>query len=282
MPFPVTPSNTPTNTPTQSVTPSNTPTNTPTQSSCPQATPTPTSTITATPGFTASVTPTPTITPSNTPSQTATQTATPTLTQTPTSTIPECLCFSSVTVDVTSAGSITFDSCIDEPLIESVNTGNNQTIYFSDCIQKNTNGGTAEYSIISYNDCCVPSVTPSPTPTFTSTPTQTPTITSTSTQTPTPSSTIGSTPSQTPTQTQTPTATSGGTFICECWSFENTNEASADVQWDDCNGGPSLQTIPAGNTIYKCVVSGSTPTGDPGVVLTPCGVSCSDICLPCG
>lgn len=53
MPFPPTPSNTPSNTPTPSVTPSNTPTVTPSSSSCPTtATPTPSITPTITPSAT--------------------------------------------------------------------------------------------------------------------------------------------------------------------------------------------------------------------------------------
>jgi len=54
MPFPPTPSITPSNTPTSSVTPSNTPTNTPSGTQCPGLSPTPTNTLT------------PTITPSST------------------------------------------------------------------------------------------------------------------------------------------------------------------------------------------------------------------------
>lgn len=81
MPFPVTPSQTPSNTPTSSVTPSNTPTITPTQTNCPEASPTPTASITLTPTRTADVTPTntstPTYTPTNTPSNTPTPSVTP-------------------------------------------------------------------------------------------------------------------------------------------------------------------------------------------------------------
>lgn len=57
MPFPPTPSVTPSNTPTSSVTPSNTPSNTPTQTICPTSTPT------STPTPTTTMTPTPTMTP---------------------------------------------------------------------------------------------------------------------------------------------------------------------------------------------------------------------------
>jgi len=186
MPFPPTPSNTPSNTPTPSITASQTPTNTPTGTVCPGLTPTNTPTISLTPSITAS--------PSNTPSMTASNTATPTQTQTPTSTVgtsptptktltatptktptqtptqtnPECTCFSSATVNVTVAGNITFNDCNGNPTIENFNPGNGQT--YGDgtfCIRKDTNAGTAEYTIVRYNGCCNP---PPPTPTPTPTP----------------------------------------------------------------------------------------------------------------
>lgn len=84
MPFPLTPSNTASNTPTPSITPSITPTQTPTGTVCPGLTPTMTPSNTATPTRTLPLTSTPTNT------QTATQTRTPTQTgtQTPTPTRP--------------------------------------------------------------------------------------------------------------------------------------------------------------------------------------------------
>jgi hypothetical protein len=83
MPFPPTPSQTPSNTPTPSITPSNTPSYTPTGTVCPGLTPTatPTTTLTSTP------TPTNTATPNATSTPTQTQTQTGTVTPTPTSTI---------------------------------------------------------------------------------------------------------------------------------------------------------------------------------------------------
>lgn len=85
MPFPPTPSNSPSNTPTPSITASNTPTLSPTQSVCPTNTPTNTSTINVTPTQTPTISVTPSNTPtiSVTPSNTATQTNTPTQTRTP-------------------------------------------------------------------------------------------------------------------------------------------------------------------------------------------------------
>ncbi len=83
MPFPPTPSNTTSNTPTPSITASNTPTVTPTGSACPGSSPTQTPSNTATP--TQTMTPTGTInaTPTQTSTPTSTINSTPTQTQTP-------------------------------------------------------------------------------------------------------------------------------------------------------------------------------------------------------
>ena len=94
MPFPPTPSNTPSNTATPSVTPSNTATVTPTSSVCPGLTPTATPTPSFTPTETPTMTPTSGATP--TPTMTPTNTETPTTTPTPTSTPPitgDCICY---------------------------------------------------------------------------------------------------------------------------------------------------------------------------------------------
>ena len=168
MPFPPTPSNTPSNTPTPSITASVTPTQTPTGTVCPGLTPTATSTIPVTP--TNTQTNTATQTPTSTIGSTPTQT--PSYTPTPTATL-ECLCFSSATVNVTEGGNITFNDCNGNPTIESFSVGDGQT--YGDgtfCIQKDTNGGTASYTIVSYNDCCTPPP-PTSTPTNTNTPTAT-------------------------------------------------------------------------------------------------------------
>lgn len=234
MPFPVTPSPTLSNTPTPSITASQTPTNTPTGTVCPGLTPT----ETPIPSTTPTNTPTNTSTPQTTPTNTTTATNTPTQTNTPSITPSAtfvCLCFSSVTVNVTVAGNITFNDCDDNPLIEDVNTGNNQTIVFSACIQKDTNAGTAEYTIVSYNDCCDVPITPSPTPTITSTPVTTQTNTPTSTSTPV------------TTQTQTTTMTPTPTLPCLCEKgIIGNNDA---YFYTDCSGVYQSGTGGDGNNI---------------------------------
>jgi hypothetical protein len=149
-------------TPTISVTPSIT--------SSPSNTPSVTASNTQTP--TQTQTPTSTVGTSPTPTKTLTATPTQTATNTPTQTNPECTCFSSATVNVRVAGNITFNDCDGNPTIENFNPGNNQT--YGDgtfCIRKDTNGGTAEYTIVRYNGCCSIPPTNTPTPTHTQTPT---------------------------------------------------------------------------------------------------------------
>lgn len=79
MPFPPTPSITPSNTPTPSITATNTPTNSPSATSCPSLSPTTTSTVPITPTITATMT----MTQTNTPTNTQTMTQTPTASATP-------------------------------------------------------------------------------------------------------------------------------------------------------------------------------------------------------
>jgi len=164
----VTPSITPTNTPTPSITPTNTPTrtqtptNTPTrtQTRTPKGTPTSTATNTPTKTVTKTQTPTPSNTPTNTqtPTNTKTPSYTPTNTQTPDRT--------------------------NDPTPTNTRTPTNTP----------TNTRT-------------PTITPTNTPTPSITPSQTPTNTPSQTQTPTQTSSQTQTPTQTPSQTQTPTPT---------------------------------------------------------------------------
>jgi hypothetical protein len=160
MPFPPTPSITPSNTPTSSVTPSNTPTNTPSGTQCPGLSPTPTNTMTTTP----------TITPSSTPCP--------------------CVCGAEVInnnefsitysyvdcYDITYSGTIAGSSTLILPCIEP-------TIYV-----KFGSITTSATAIITYGACITP-VTPTPTATNTPTISVTPTLTATNTLTPTPTST---------------------------------------------------------------------------------------------
>lgn len=230
MPFPKTPTPTSSNTPTPSLTASQTPTQTPTQSVCPGLTPTATPTISLTPSITATNTPTNTTTPSNTPTLTITNTSTTTPTPTPT----QCLCFSSITINVSVAGNFTIDSCGGNPLIESVNIGNNQTIDFGECILKNTQGGTAEYTIVSFNDCCV-----GPTPT----------------------------PTKTPTNTPTPSPTSEPD--CLCYLILNETGGLLQYTYTPCGTGTPITLTLAGGANTR-VCSEVVPTGDPGMTIQPC------------
>jgi uncharacterized delta-60 repeat protein len=212
---------TPTNTSTPGVSPSNTPSNTATQTQTPSQTATPTSTP-----------------PDVTPSQTATNTPSQTATE-------ECLCFSSMTVDVTVAGNITFKDCNLIDRIFDVTPGL-QVISDTDyCIQKDTNGGTAEYTITSYNDCC--SVTPPPS--------ASPTATATMTQTPSQTATPELSPSMTPTNTPTPSITPSETppNNCVCYLFQNEDSTSSSIFYTPCGSSSTSEVLPAGQAVRRCI-----------------------------
>lgn len=95
-------------------------------------------------------------------------TPTPTPTVTPTPTLP-CDCVEYVNVEVTSAGTINYLDCSGGAQFQNVSIGP-EVIGVATCIDKNTLGGTAVFTIDSYGPCCTV-VTPTPTPTPTSTPT---------------------------------------------------------------------------------------------------------------
>jgi hypothetical protein len=174
----VTPSITPTNTPTPSITPTNTPTRTQTPTNTPTRTQTPTNTPTRTQTRTPKGTPTSTAT--NTPTKTVTKTQTPTPSNTPTNTQTPT---NTKTPSYTPTNTQTPDRTND-PTPTNTRTPTNTP----------TNTRT-------------PTITPTNTPTPSITPSQTPTNTPSQTQTPTQTSSQTQTPTQTPSQTQTPTPT---------------------------------------------------------------------------
>ena len=122
-------------------------------------------------------TPTPTPDPTTTPSPTPDPTTTPS----PTPTLP-CDCVEYVNVEVTTGGNITYLDCSGGPQVQTVSVGP-EVIGVATCIDKNTLGGTASFTIDSIGPCCTV-VTPTPTSTQTSTPTSTPTETPTPTNPP--------------------------------------------------------------------------------------------------
>ncbi len=139
-----------------------------------------------------------------TPSPTPTTTHTPTMTPTPSTTPCVGGCVQYINVAVTSAGVISYLDCNGITQYQSVSVGS-QVIGAATCINKDTIGGSAAFTIDLIGPCCsAPALTPSPTPTNTTSPTQTPTITSSPTQTPsntptlTPTTTVTATPTTTP------------------------------------------------------------------------------------
>jgi len=180
--FPVSPSNTPTQTPTPSVTVGLTPTATQTPSVTPTNTQTLTPTNTNTPTDNVTDTPTPTPTQTPTPSVTATGTLTPT---------------PSVTATVTQTTTNTQTPSVtptDTPEVSPTPTTTPTTTTTLTATETETPTPT-------------PTTTPTTTTTLTATETETPTPTPTTTTTLTATETETPTPTLTPTQTETPTTT---------------------------------------------------------------------------
>jgi hypothetical protein len=181
----VTPSITPTNTPTPSITPTNTPTRTQTPTNTPTRTQTPTNTPTRTQTRTPKGTPTSTAT--NTPTKTVTRTQTPTPSNTPTNTQTPT---NTKTPSYTPTNTQTPDRTNDPTPTNTRTPTNTPT--------------KTRTPTITPTNTPTPSITPSQTPTNTPSQTQTPTQTPSQTQTPV----ATTTPTETPTPTQTPSNTS--------------------------------------------------------------------------
>jgi hypothetical protein len=227
----ISPTPTPTNTPTVTPTPSITPTNTVTPTITPTNTPTPTVTSTVTP------TTTPTITPTNT--TTPTQTVTPTnvvrttlggICHSETNGTTVCDCPGTATIFVNGTSLANSTLVWSDPT--GPNTGNAQGWYLESGIIYEASTGCGP-GCISGSTLTVVGPCPSVTPTITPTNTTTPTITPTSTETPTPTPTVTATvtPTITPTTTQTPTPTQAR------FSF---TVSSGSTGYDACHGGSSV------------------------------------------
>jgi hypothetical protein len=181
------------------------PTPTPTVTPTPSVTPTNTPTVTPTP----SITPTNTVTPTTTVTPTVTQTVTPTnILRTTLSNIchdesdPSAVCGCPQLATIFVNGTNLSNSTLAWSDQFGVNTGNPEGYYIEDNIIYEVSTGCGPGCITGatvsvYGNC--PTVTPTQTPTQTPTPSITPTITVTPT--------VTETPTQTPTSTETPTPT---------------------------------------------------------------------------
>jgi hypothetical protein len=293
-PFPVTPTQTPTNTSSPTPTPTNTssptqtptPTQTETQTQTPTPTQTETQTQTPTPTQTETQTQTPTPTQTETPTMTPTNTETPT--PTPSITPPTRTSFS------TNFANNQFDACgglgtsVTLYGVDSLLDQNAQ--FYDTAFGPNTGGSLAGFYasngtyfeldsngiVISSFDLCnlitqtptptntnTPTVTPTNTETPTNTPSETPTNTPTETQTPTPTET----PTNTPTETQTPTPTPTETVTpTPSFAYYTYTLGSGATENDACVAFTSSPV-----TIYGSVAGGIGPNigetlySEPGV-----------------
>ncbi len=155
--FPVSPSNTPTQTPTPSVTVGLTPTATQT----PSVTPTNTQTLTPTN--------------TNTPTDNVTDTPTPTPTQTP-------------TPSVTATGTLTPTPSVTATVTQTTTNTQTPSVTPTDTPEVSPTPTTTPTTTTTLTATETETPTPTATPTLTETPTNTPTVTPTTTNTPTPSS----------------------------------------------------------------------------------------------
>ena len=82
-------------------------------------------------------------------------------TTTTTSTTTVCPCVESVTVTVTSPGTLLYDDCLGAPqIVDFPDPGTYTVTNTTNCINRNSvGGGTASYSIDSYGPCCTPPTT---------------------------------------------------------------------------------------------------------------------------
>jgi hypothetical protein len=130
------------------------PTTSTTTTAIPPTTTTTTTTIVPTTTTTSSSS---TSTTTSTSSSTTTTTIAPTTT---TTTTADCNCVSTITLDVTELGTFDFIDCSDVSRSTGVSVGIQTLDYSEDgCITKNTQSGTAMYTILEYGPCCSPTTT---------------------------------------------------------------------------------------------------------------------------
>jgi hypothetical protein len=244
----------------------------------PAISPTPTPTITPTPSITPTntptVTPTPSITPTNTVTPTTTVTPTVTQTVTPTNILrttlsnichdesdPSAVCNCPGTATLFVNGTSLSNSTLAWSDQYGPNTGDPVGYYVQDNIIYEVASGCGSGCITGatvsvYGNC--PTVTPTQTPTNTPTPSITPTITPTPTVTETPTQT----PTPTVTSTVTPTTTITPTPTNARFSFATTSGATG---YEACHGGSSItiwgdKSLFDQNTIFYDSASGPTTT----------------------
>lgn len=154
-----------------------------------------------------------------------------------------CPCVESVTVTVSSVGTITYNNCLGEPLVYNPEeTGTFVISELTNCISWTTLAGTAFYSIDSYGPCC----TPPPTTTSTST-TAEPTTTTTTTE-----------------------------CVSPCYETEYSISGDGTAEWFSCNqqsGPPNTVAVSTGTQSFCHDGSGvvfyngasGTPIGTPTI-----------------
>jgi hypothetical protein len=159
---------------------------------------------------------------------TTTTTAAPTTT---TTTIP-CNCVQFVNIEVTGAGNVTYLDCNGSAQSQPVGLGPEVIGSSPNCVQRNTLGGDATFTIDSYGPCCTPETTTTTAgPTTTTTTTAGPTTTTT---TAAPTTTTTAAPTTTTTSTTTSTTTT--TTLANAFVDITNNTAGTDITDITVNG----------------------------------------------
>jgi hypothetical protein len=271
-----TPTNTPTNTitPTNTVTQTKTPQNSPTTTLTPTNTPSVTATQTATPSETPTNTPTntntPSITPTNTPTTTSTNTPTPSVTgnstPTPTPTITATVTQTSTPTNTLTQTPTNTVTPTKTPTQTSTNTPSNTTTQTPTPSNTQTQTPTTTPTNTP-TPSITPSVTPTNTPTQTGTPTNTPTntvtptVTATNTSTPTPTITASPTLTPTNTSTKTPTPTNTPTNTVTPTNTHTPTQTTTPTNTETPTSTPSnTPPVTPSNTGTPTNTPNSTPT----------------------
>jgi len=178
----------------------------------------------------------PTTTTTTTTSTTTTTTAAPTTT---TTTIP-CNCVQFVNIEVTGAGNVTYVDCNGSAQSQPVGLGPEVIGSSPNCVQRNTLGGTATFTIDSYGPCCaIGTTTTTAAPTTTTTTTAGPTTTTTTTTAAPTTTTTAAPTTTTTTTTAAPTTTTTSTTtttLANAFVDITNNTAGTDITDITVNG----------------------------------------------
>jgi hypothetical protein len=200
-----------------------------------------------------------------------------------TTTTTQCACVEFITLNVTTAGTITWNDCYGNPEMVTASIGL-ETIgsFGEECVNINTLGGTAVYTIDSYGPCCVPPATTTTTAGPTTTTTAGPTTTTTAgpTTTTTTSGVTTTTTAGTTTTTLAPTTTTTTSASTTCYTLETVQSSQGECF--DCPGYFASTTDTIMKIFTACSGSEIFPPFDINVESRYSDNSTSSLFIPSG